>query len=624
MDITDLMEIEVPKVVSASKFEQSVTEAPSSISVLTADDFKKYGYRTLAEALQSLQGFHVSYDRNYAFLGTRGLNLGDFNGRVLLLVNGHRVNNNITDGAFIDTAFILDVDLIEQVEVIRGPGSVLYGNNAFFGVINVVTRKGKQIQGIEVSTEYGEFDTVKERVTLGYAFTNGLDLLLSGTFYDSDGDDHLFYKEFRTQHGGIARDRDDDAFGSVFGSLSYYDFTLEGGYIGREKQNPTGQFSTAFNDPHTRAIDKRAYTALKYAHSFENLFDVTAQIYYDRSEFDLNEPLRLGPGPVTVFTESDVGEWWGTELQFTKRIFDRHIITVGAEYRDDYRQERQIGGTIVSLEDRQSHGVYVQGDFEVVTNLHLNVGARYDQYGDFDPAFNPRVAVIYNPAPKSTLKFIYGTAFRVPNFLEMALAGPGQDLEPEEITSYSIVYEQSIGQHFRASASPFYNDMSQLIAFKSGNFVNFDADTKGLELAMEGFWTNALRARFSYTLQGTDSDSLGLRTPDSPEHLVKLNVSVPLYRDKIYGSVELEYTSERSSFHTIPIGPTTVRGETAGDFAVVNLTLYSRELVKGLEFSASVYNVFDQTYADPATRFQIQDLIEQNGRTFRVKLTYRF
>ena len=83
MDLTDLMEIEVPKVVSASKFEQRVTEAPSSISVVTAYDFKKFGYRTLAEALESLQGFHVSYDRNYAFVGTRGLNLGDFNGRVL-------------------------------------------------------------------------------------------------------------------------------------------------------------------------------------------------------------------------------------------------------------------------------------------------------------------------------------------------------------------------------------------------------------------------------------------------------------------------------------------------------------------------------------------------------------
>src|SRR5205814_1495674 len=97
--------------------------------------------------------------------GARGINLGDFNSRMLLLVDGHRINNNLTDGAFIDTAFILDMDLIDRVEVIRGPGSALYGNNAFFGVINVVTRKGAQLNGLEVSGEYGEFDSYKARVT---------------------------------------------------------------------------------------------------------------------------------------------------------------------------------------------------------------------------------------------------------------------------------------------------------------------------------------------------------------------------------------------------------------------------------------------------------------------------
>ncbi len=110
-------------------------------------------------------------------------------------MNGHRVNNNLTDGAFIDSAFILDVDLIDRVEVIRGPGSVLYGNNAFFGVINVVTRTGGQVNGVEASGEYAEFDTYKGRVTFGKSFTNGIELLASGSIYDSAGPDKLFYKD---------------------------------------------------------------------------------------------------------------------------------------------------------------------------------------------------------------------------------------------------------------------------------------------------------------------------------------------------------------------------------------------------------------------------------------------
>src|SRR5205823_9088176 len=103
--------------------------------------------RTLADILQSVRGLQVSYNRNYSFVGVRGFNRGDFNSRVLLLVDGHRINNSLSDGAFIGTEFILDVDLIDRVEVIRGPGSSLYGNNAFFGVVKVITRKGRDMSG---------------------------------------------------------------------------------------------------------------------------------------------------------------------------------------------------------------------------------------------------------------------------------------------------------------------------------------------------------------------------------------------------------------------------------------------------------------------------------------------
>jgi outer membrane receptor for ferrienterochelin and colicins len=240
LSIDELLQVEVPRVSGAAKYDQKITEAPSSVSVVTATDIKRYGHRTLADVLNSVQGFHVSNDRNYSFLGTRGVNLGDFNSRVLVLIDGHRLNNNLSDGAFIDTAFLLDVDLIDRVEVIRGPGSVLYGNNAFFGVINVITRTGKQVNGAEFSGEYAEFDTYKGRVTIGKQFTNGVQFLLSGTLYDSAGENRLFYSEFDDPmfNNGIVRNADDDAFGSFFGSVSYRYFTLQGGFISREKGNP--------------------------------------------------------------------------------------------------------------------------------------------------------------------------------------------------------------------------------------------------------------------------------------------------------------------------------------------------------------------------------------------------
>ena len=238
LSLEALMEIDVPKITSASKFVQKATDAPAIVTVVSAEEIKLYGYRTLADVLQSVPGFNVSNDRNYSFLGSQGISLGDFNSRTLLLVNGHRLNNNLTDGAYVDNTFILDMDLVDRVEIIQGPNAVLYGNNAFFGVINVITRKGGQLNGLEAAGEYGEFETYKGRVTYGKSFTNGVEMLLSGSYQNSSGNSGLFFPAFNTpaQNHGVAIGLDGENSLSSFGSVSYGDFTLEGAFNRREKE----------------------------------------------------------------------------------------------------------------------------------------------------------------------------------------------------------------------------------------------------------------------------------------------------------------------------------------------------------------------------------------------------
>jgi outer membrane receptor for ferrienterochelin and colicins len=627
LSLEELMQVEIPTVRGASKFEQKTTEAPSLVTVISADEIKRYGYRTLADALRGQQGFYVSYDRNYAFLGARGVNLGDFNSRMLLLVDGHRVNNNLSDGAYIDTAFILDVDLIDRVELIRGPGSVLYGNNAFFGVINVVTRTGKQVNGAEVSGTYASFDSYKGRLTVGKSFTNGVEFLLSGSYLHSEGPDRLYFEEFDTpeQNNGVATDRDDDASGSVFGTLSYEDFTLQGAFNSREKGNPTAQHFTTFNDPRLRTVDDRSYVDLRFTHAFPADVDVIARAYYDQTEYEIGYPFG-SPVASALYEEVQTGQWWGLELQLNKRVFDRHTLSVGAEFRDDFHQDQRVFDQTTTYKDvhkdRQSFGVFAQGDFQVLTNLHFNGGLRYDQYGDFDPSFSPRLALIYHPYQSSTLKILYGTAFRAPNFQE--LSDPRfQNIEPEQIKSLELVYEQGLGQHLRSSLSGFRNVMDDLIDFRSGSYANLDAETRGMELALEGSWPKGVRGRASYTFQKTEDCSTGRDFSDSPEHLFKLNLSVPVFRDKIFAGLEYQYIGSRHTFYTTSVG-TTLPGEDTSGFGVLNFTLFSQDLVKNLEFSASVYNLLDTSYADPATRLHLQDQIPQDGRTFRIKMTYRF
>ena len=130
MSIEDLMELEIA---TASKYKQKISEAPSSVTVVTAEEIRKYGYRTVLDILNSVPGFYKTYDRNYGYIGVRGFGRpGDYNSRILLLVDGHRANDNLGGSLGVVTDFHIDVDLIERIEIVRGPGSALYGSNAHF------------------------------------------------------------------------------------------------------------------------------------------------------------------------------------------------------------------------------------------------------------------------------------------------------------------------------------------------------------------------------------------------------------------------------------------------------------------------------------------------------------
>src|SRR5580658_272451 len=147
MSLEELMQINVDSVYGASGFKQKITEAPASVTVITSEDIQKYGFRTLADILRNVTGFYVTYDRNYSYLGVMGYGLpGQYNNSITLSVDGHRLNDNIYDGNLLGTDFPIDVDLIDRVEVIRGPNSSLYIASAFLGVVNLITKRGRDLQ----------------------------------------------------------------------------------------------------------------------------------------------------------------------------------------------------------------------------------------------------------------------------------------------------------------------------------------------------------------------------------------------------------------------------------------------------------------------------------------------
>ena len=639
LSLEELGSIKVSTVTGASKHEQKTTEAPSSVSIVSSEEIQQQGHRTLGDILRSVRGFYTTYDRGYNAIGVRGVNRpGDYGGRLLILVDGHRLNDPIYDTAASGRDFLLDVDLIETVEVIRGPGSSLYGNNAFFGVINVITRKGRDLHGAEVSGAVASLDTYNGRVSYGNKFTNGVEMTLSGTIHESEGNRSLYYPEFAGINNGVAEKMDQEKARSVFGNISWKGLSIEGGYVNRKKRWPTAPYSSddatvIFNDPHFVTDDQRAFAELKLQHTFENEWELMIRAGYDHYQFGGVYPYDYFDPLQPLYLNKDLAQSGsiGTEAQVSRTVFEKHRVIAGVEARYDLQLDQKNfdidpPDTILDIrESATSVSLYAQDEYQALKNLIINAGIRYDHFSTFGDTVNPRLALIFQPWEPATLKFLYGQAFRAPNayenFYESTINKRNPALGPETIRSYEWVWEQKLSPHWKANASVFLNNIDGLIAYRQDpddKKYFFDnvatVVTKGMEFELEGRWAHGLRGRASYAYSNTEDSSTGRRLANSPQHVGKLSLSVPVWGEAVFASLELQGMSERE----------TTSGGKVGAAWLANTTLFSRDLVKGLEISASVYNLLDQHYRDPAAPDFMQDSIPQDGRSFRIKMTFRY
>jgi outer membrane receptor for ferrienterochelin and colicins len=637
LSLEDLTKVQIETVYGASKFGQKVTQAPSSVTIITADEIRKYGYRNLADLLRSVPGFYISYDGQDTYIGVRGISRpSDYNTLVLILVDGHRMNENVYNGTYISGEFAIDFDLIDRVEIIRGPGSSLYGTDAFFAVINIFTKRGRDLEGTEVSLSAGGQETYQGRVSYGQKFKNGLELLMSESFDESKGNRRIFYPEFNSPatNFGIARDADGNQSHSTFVSASYRDFTFHAVYDVREKHIPTAPYGTVFGDSRTEATNSRDYAELGYQHTFKDKWLVDAHAYYDWFWYDgfyIYDYAGTGVQPFTINHDYASGDWWGLDLSVSRSLLEKHRVTLGTE---GIFNTKQVQGNydvqpyfryLFDQRSSNSSAVYLQDEFSIRKNLLLSAGLRFDHYSTFGGTLNPRVALIYSPAENTALKLLYGQAFRAPDDFELYYNAVGfatnPALRPETVKTTELVFETYFGKYTALSASGFHNEIGGLISQTtdpSTGLIHYsnleDVHGKGLEFQLSEKRPSGWEGRLSYTVQESrsqlDNDSL----TNSPRHLGKINVIAPLLSQKLFASFEGQELSRRE----------TVKETFAGGFFIANATLFSKDMFGRLQASASVYNLFDKRYADPAGNEFRQHSIPQDGRNFRVKLTYRF
>ncbi len=621
LTLEQLLNVEVGTVFGASRYRQRVTDAPAAVSIITHEEIERFGYRTLGDLLRGVRGFYVTNDRNYSYLGVRGFSRpGDYNTRVLLLIDGHRLNETVFDSAYVGEDSAVPMEIVERVEVIRGPGSTVYGTSAFFAVVNVVTKTAAAIRSTQVSAEGGSLGRRGGSVVFGKENVAGSPLVLAGSGYASEGESSVPVPGL-----GIADHMDDEQGWKVFGSRGYGNWLLKGLFTSRKKRIPTGAFGTDPNDRRSQTKDVRGFLDLSYDGKWRGngLFIRAA---YDRYVYNGSYPyLPAIPGdPNDYSTDSAHAEWLTTEAMLSRRVAKRHFLTGGVEYRDNYRQDQQAQylepvPEVYLLENHSSRvfAAFAQDEVTLSSRLTVTAGIRHDRTGDVGST-NLRLAGIFKPVERTSLKLLHGSAFRAPNPYELFYYVNPTPLLPERIRTTEGVWEQYVGKALRTSVSGFVYHARDLISQLPTDvpngfaFVNVDeAKASGIELEAEATWRE-YHMLGSYTFQDVSTGGQR-RISNSPRHMMRSRVTGPIVPRTLFFGLEGAYTGDRD----------TLAGNVADGVFLGNLTLSSKE-VSGGRLSVTVGNLFNKTYTDPGAEEHPGDVVRQVGRTLRAQLTWRF
>lgn len=617
------------RVSTAAKYSQRVGEVAGSVTIVTSDDIERYGYRTLDQVLATVPGFYVSNDRNYSYIGTRGFSRPtDYNNRLLLLVDGNEANEGVFGAAPMGSELAIPLEAIERIEIVRGPGSALYGTGAMFGVINLITRPPSTIDGAEVVVDGGSFGRRGARAVLGRRFGNGLGVAVSGLLDRTDGQD-LFYPEFKapTTHQGVAHNLDWERRSALLGSISFSDFRLHGRYGARRKAIPTASFGMAFNARGAETWDAYSFVELDFDRQLNARTWLTSRAYYNHYMYEAGFPLADSTGTVALLTEGTDNKIVGGEAALRFDLASANRLTIGAELREslegryfvprDTRDQTNINGPFRVLSG------YIQDEHDFSQQLSLLAGVRYDASSVTENTFSPRAGVLARPVAGTTLKLLYGQAFRAPSVYE-ASASSGllrnTGLKPERSRTLELVWQQHLTAAVLLSSSLFQYRMRDLIDLtldSASGLLQYrnvaTAKSAGLETGIDARFGNGVSGFLNYTYQRTvDQDHV--RLTNSPAHLLKAGVSAGV-TGWLRGGLVGRFESSRR----------TVQDSSTDPSLVVDLNLGITHRVsplQSLEVMGRVNNLFDTRYSTPGGIEHQQAEIRQDGRNVSVELRY--
>ena len=676
-------ELASTSVTIATGTPKSVSHSAAVTSVITAEQIKSMGATELHEVLETVPGLHASLqastgDYHYSLRGIRNAT----NSQILMLLNGTRISVPYLGTTM--TGMELPIEAIQQVEVIRGPGSALYGADAFAGVINIITKKAKDIDGTTVGGRVGDHDTQSGwgqhsaqwagwdiATSLQYQHTGGdkgrvlktdaqtaLDKAFGTDASHAPGPMNTRY-EIYNGHLNLKRKHWDVgfwAFNTQGGSRAGAALALDPkGSITGEQYLGDVRFSTEdwFDD--WELLAHASYLRADFQAPIQVLPD-GARLTIDR---DGNILPKVGAVGTRLFSEgvkADIGrveQIPSFELSSIYKGLDKHLLRVSAGFRYEQLTASEsknfgagvingvssppiINGTLTNVtgtpfvylaDTHRSIWSYVlQDEWRIADDWQLTAGARYDDYSDFGGTINPRAALVWDVNEQLTTKWLYGKAFRAPAFAEQGAQnnpvrlGNG-NLKPETIQTYEWAFDYHPVASLRTSANLYYYQIKQLIGLVPD--TGKPSSTFQNTGNQDGYGTE-LEGNWQVNEQWNLMGNYAWQYARNDEAKSRVT-GVPEHQ--VYFAAAWQFMPKwqlqpQINWIGSRINPITGNGA-LNDYQTIDLTLRAKKLYGHLNLAASLRNAFDAHYREPATA-KIGENLPMPGRSFYLEASINF
>jgi outer membrane receptor for ferrienterochelin and colicins len=604
---------------TAAKYEQALGSVPASITIITAEEIERYGWTTLDQVLQSVPGFYLTNDRNYTYVGVRGIGRPtDYNTRILVLLDGHQLNEPVIGEAPGGADLAVDLRTVSKIEIVRGPGSALYGSHAMHAVINIITQSADEMDGLSATGRAASHGDETGALRFGKTFGNGVQATASALWREANGANHRYPEYASDANGDVARRRDyENLYGLAF-ALRRGNFNLSASRRSRTKGIPTGSYESLF-DVDSWTTNWSDMIAADYHRNLGANKTLELSASWDRSGEHGVWPYDAGAGVDNTFAVRLTGEgrlYW--DLRPNQRL------TMGVEWMKipsarykfvlgDYETRFSVPYDMTSY--------YAEYEYRPWSWLGLVGGIRRDDFSATADSTNPRAAILLTPTRSATLKLLYGTAFRSPNVYEAFYADPvtpwkaNPQLRPERVRTAEIELEQRLSPELFLVASAFHIAAADMIdqQVDPSDDINWYQNigrlhSAGAEVKLDLRRNEGVWGYLSYSLASA-RDALG-PISNSPRHLVKAGLSTTPWKP-IHLGLDAVYESARL----------TRDGQRSDSFLLLNGTL-SRQLGEYFRLGITGRNLLDKRYATPVGPELRQQSIRQDGRTLALEITY--